>query len=112
MSSGGTTGVSNEDALGIDRLTVDYDYLLYKINDYVTSIQLETTAICKRQNELITEQIIDQVVEKNIEGLNSILQKCEELENHFDMLEQIAAISENFKVRLMHVLKDYKSLKG
>lgn len=112
MSGGGITGVTNEDPLGIDKLTIDYDYLLYKINDYVTSIQLETTAICKRQNELITGQIIEQVVEKNIEGLKNILNKCQELENHFDMLDQIAAISETFKVRLRQVLKDYKQLKS
>lgn len=110
MSTGANTG--NEDPLGIDRLTIDYDYLLYKINDYVGSIQLETTAICRRQNELIREQIIDQVMEKNIEGLESILKKCEELENHFDMLDQIAVISENFKVRLAQVLRDYKQLKS
>ncbi|QLL33170.1 hypothetical protein HG536_0E00810 [Torulaspora globosa] len=112
MSTSGNTSVPNEDPLGIDRLTIDYDYLLYKINDYVASIQLETTAICRRQNELIREQIIDQVMEKNIEGLNNILKKCEELENHFDMLDQIAVISENFKVRLARVLKDYKQLKS
>lgn len=110
MSTGANTG--NEDPLRIDKLTIDYDYLLYKINDYVASIQLETTAICRRQNELIREQIIDQVMEKNIEGLESILKKCEELENHFDMLDQIAVISENFKVRLAQVLRDYKQLKS
>ncbi|QLQ80727.1 hypothetical protein HG537_0E00800 [Torulaspora globosa] len=111
MSGSGNTDVPNEDPLGIDKLTIDYDYLVYRIQEYVASIQLETTAICRRQNELIREQIVDQVVEKNIDGLNSILGKCQELENHFEMLEQIAVISESFKMRLAQVLREYRQLK-
>lgn len=112
MSSGVNTGATNEDPLGIDKLSVDYDYLLYKINDYVTSIQMETIAICKRHNELITDGIVEGVIEKNIQGFDEILKKCQELENHFDMMDQIAQISESFKFRLKHIIHDYKCLKG
>lgn len=112
MSTGVNSGSTNEDPLGIDKLSVDYDYLLYKISDYVTSIQMETTAICRRQNELVTEDIVEGVIEKNIEGFSEVLKKCEELENHFDMLDQIAQISESFKMRLKQIIQDYKCLKG
>lgn len=100
-----------EDPLGIDKLSVDYDYLLYKISDYVSSIQLQTTGICKRQNEIITEGIVEGVIEKNIEDLKELLKKCEELENHFDMLDQIALITETFKIRIVQVVHDYKEVK-
>lgn len=101
---------SNEDSLGIDKLSVDYDYLLYKIADYVSSIEFQTNQICKRQNALITENILNGIVDENIKNFKEILSKCEKLENYFDMLDQIYMITENFKTRLAQVARDYKEL--
>lgn len=111
MSSGENTATGNEDQLGIDKLSVDYDYLLFKISDYVMNIQFETTAICRRHNELITQDIVEGVIEENIKQFNDVLKRCEELENYFDMLEQIAQISETFKIRLQKIIQDYNGLK-
>lgn len=99
-----------EDPLGIDKLSVDYDYLIYRIQDYVESIGLETTRICERQNKLITEDIVAQEIDHNIQEFKRLLEKCDALENHFDMLNEIAIITESFKERLDQVVKDYKSL--
>ncbi|AQZ14930.1 CNL1 (YDR357C) [Zygosaccharomyces parabailii] len=101
---------TNEDPLGIDKLSVDYDYLLYKIADYVSSIEFQTNQICKRQHELITEHIVSEIVEENIKMFKELMRKCEELENHFDMLDQINLITEKFKMRLAQVSRDYKEL--
>lgn len=101
---------TSEDPLGIDKLSVDYDYLLYKIADYVSSIEFQTNQICKRQHELITEHIVSEIVEENIKMFKELMRKCEELENHFDMLDQINLITEKFKMRLAQVSRDYKEL--
>lgn len=100
----------NEDPLGIDKLSVDYDYLLYKIRDYVSSIEFQTNEICRRQHELITEHIVAEVVEENIRMFKQLLKKCEELENYFDMLDQINLITEKFKTRLAQATREYKEL--
>ncbi|QLG72044.1 hypothetical protein HG535_0C03980 [Zygotorulaspora mrakii] len=100
-----------DDPLNIDKLSVDYEYLIYKIKDYVQSIELETTQICRKQKELIENDIIVEIIDKNIRELKNILQKCDELENHFDMLDQISIITDAFKERLDNVVKEYKSSK-
>lgn len=99
------------DPFKIDRLTVHYDYLLYKIQDYVSSIHLHTTEICKRQNELVTKEVIEGIIDENIAELQKLLVQCEELESSFDMLDQIDVIVQTFKQRIEDVVKEHKSLK-
>ncbi|CCC70807.1 hypothetical protein NCAS_0F03230 [Naumovozyma castellii] len=99
------------DPLGIDKLSVDYDYLLYKIRDHVESIQLQTTQLCRTQNELVTNEIVENIIDRNISEFKLLLEKCEELENHFDMLDQIAIITESFNDRISAIIADYKQIK-
>lgn len=106
----GVTG-SGDDPLGINRLSMDYDYLLYKIGDYVQSIQIQTDELCKEQNTVIKKSIIEDVVDKNISEFKNLLEKCNELENYFDMLEQILMISETFKERLKSITSELNSVK-
>lgn len=104
--------LAGEDPLGIDKLSVDYDYLLYKINDYVQSMQLQVTEMCTKENKLISDDILTGLVDKNIKRLNDLLQKCDELENHFDMLDQIEMITATFKDRLSQISVDYKKIRA
>ncbi|KAK5780096.1 hypothetical protein RI543_002638 [Arxiozyma heterogenica] len=97
--------------LGINRLILDYDYLLYKINDYVQSIQLRTNLLCMEQNRLIEADIIDGLINANIDHLTYILEKCDELETHFDMMDQIDQIVQSFKDRLQSIRSEYNQLK-
>ncbi|KAM3162148.1 Biogenesis of lysosome-related organelles complex 1 subunit CNL1 [Lachancea thermotolerans] len=98
------------DPFGIDRLSVDYDYLLYRIQDHVTSIQLSTTEICRQQNQLVEQGIIGDAIDINIEEMRRILQKCEELETHFDMLDQIDSIVQAFRPRLDDIVREHREL--
>lgn len=99
------------DTLGINKLIIDYDYLLYRINDYVQSIQYKTELVCKSQNHLINDEIIEGQIDTNIEHFKEILKQCEELENHFDMMDQIDMIVKMFNERLHSITKDYNELK-
>lgn len=115
MYGNGNTAViptdTGDNSLGIDKLSIDYDYLIFKINDYISSIQLQTKEICQRQNELISEGIIKNVINENILKFKVLLESCEELENNFDMLDQIQIISESFAQRLREVTKNYIEIK-
>ncbi|EHN02987.1 YDR357C-like protein [Saccharomyces cerevisiae x Saccharomyces kudriavzevii VIN7] len=102
---------AGDDPLGIDKLTVDYDYLLYKIKDYVQSIQLDTTELCKKQNELIVNGIIESTIDKNIARFEELLKKCDELENHYEVLNQLATITDTFKERIAEAVNEYNELK-
>ncbi|QHS72547.1 Cnl1p [Saccharomyces paradoxus] len=102
---------AGDDPLGIDKLTVDYDYLLYKIKDYVQSIQLDTTELCKKQNEVMVNGIIENTIDKNIAKFKQLLEKCDTLENHYEMLNQLAMITDTFKERIAEAVNDYNSIK-
>ncbi|CEP60677.1 Cnl1p LALA0_S01e16446g [Lachancea lanzarotensis] len=111
MTSGDAEPTQEQrDPFGIDRLCVDYDYLLYKIHDYVSSIQLKTIETCEQQNRLIEQGIIEQVIDKNVNEVKKILAQCDGLESHFDMLDQLNGIVESFEPRLQKVIADHKDL--
>ena len=107
-----TKSNEEEDALGINKLIVDYDYLLYKINDRVQSIQYRTDLLCKRQNQLIGDDIIRGLIDVNIDHFKHILKQCDELENHFDMMDQIDMIVQTFKNRLQDINTEYTNIKS
>ncbi|KAG0664561.1 Cyclin cln1 [Maudiozyma exigua] len=102
---------SSDDPLGINKLAVDYDYLMYKIDDYVQSIQLQTHSICMQHDKVIKEEIIEGIIDKNIAEFKALLESCNELENYFDMLEQISFISDTFRQRLDGICNELKTLK-
>lgn len=99
------------DTLGINKLIVDYDYLLYKINDHVQSIQYRTDQICKRQNQLVEQDIIEGQIDFNIDQFKKLLKHCDELETHFDMMDQIDLIAKSFKDRLQNITMEYSNIK-
>lgn len=103
---------AGSDPLGINRLSVDYDYLMYKINDYVQSIQIQTNELCKQQATLVQEGVIEGVIDKNVAGFKELLEKCSELNNYFDMLEQISMIAEMNKERLAAIYSDLRTIQG
>lgn len=92
--------MDDNDALGIDKLTVDYEYLLYRINDYVEAIQLQSEQICQQQNDIVGKEIIEDTIDYNIQQYTTLLADCAQLENHMDMLVQLNTIVESFKDRL------------
>lgn len=100
------------DPLGIDKLTVDYDYLRYKISDYIKSIQIQTDELCKRQYDLIEDDIIEGILDKNVQDFKDLLAKCEELDNYFEMLKQLETITGSFKKRLATISAEYKAIKA
>mgnify|MGYP003365599888 CR=1 FL=1 len=102
---------SSDDPLGINKLAVDYDYLMYKIDDYVQSIQLQTHNICMQHDKVIKKEIIEGIIDKNVAEFKTLLESCNELENYFDMLEQISFISDTFRQRLDDICNELKTLK-
>lgn len=88
-----------DESLGIDQLSVDYDYLVYRISDRVKSLELEVTRLVQRQNELVG-QVSERVIDENIERFRGVLRGLDELEEYFAMMEQIGMITDSFKERL------------
>lgn len=101
---------NNRDPFHVDQLILHYDYLLYKIQDYVSTIHYETTQIIKQQHELITEGIINETINFNILVLKDLLAKCENLDQYFDRIEAIEDIVDAFGERLDKLMVKYHEL--
>ncbi|CCE64375.1 hypothetical protein TPHA_0H01690 [Tetrapisispora phaffii CBS 4417] len=102
--------VESKDNLGVDKLNVDFDYLLYKIKDYISTIELQTNEMCRKRHQLITKDIIEDIVDKNIADFKELLAKCEDLENYYNMLDQIEVITGTFEERLNQIVLDYSEI--
>lgn len=103
---------AEDDPFNVDKLIVDYDYVLYKILDQMESIQMKTTEICRRQHELVERGVIEKVIDKNIAGVKELLEKCEELEKQYDQLAAVNEIAETFNIRLKNVANKYREYIG
>lgn len=101
----------NNDPFHVDQLILDYDYLVYRIRDHISSVHVETTNVCRRQHELITKGIVEEVVHKNIEELGDILNKSKELEEYFTQLNAIDAIVASFHERVEDIIKQLRDIK-
>lgn len=98
----------DNDPFKIDKLIVDYDYVLYKIQDELESIRLETLEVCEKQNQLVENGIIEDVIDANIAMTKELLEKCDELDKHYDQLDAVEGIVVSFKSRLKNVITQYK----
>lgn len=102
--------MNDNDSLGIDKLTMDYEYLLYKVHDYAQSIQLQSEQICQQQYDVISKDIIEEVIDVNIQQYTTLLADCAKLEDHMDMLVQLNTIVDSFKDRLQACNTKYRDL--
>ncbi|CDO95068.1 unnamed protein product [Kluyveromyces dobzhanskii CBS 2104] len=99
---------ADNDPFEIDKLILDYDYLLYKIQDELESIQLKTLEVCQKQNVLVEDGLIEDVIDGNIAMAKDLLDKCDDLEKHYDQLDAVEGIVVSFKSRLKRVVTQYK----
>ncbi|KAH3900224.1 related to Biogenesis of lysosome-related organelles complex 1 subunit CNL1 [Saccharomycodes ludwigii] len=93
------------DPLDINKLSLDYDYLMYKISDYISAIHQQTTDIVRQQSDLITKGIINTQIDQTIENCKGVLSKCHDLEDACDMLENIDSIIDEFFIRLRNIIQ-------
>ncbi|AMD19176.1 HBR275Cp [Eremothecium sinecaudum] len=101
----------NKDPFHVDQLILDYDYLIYRIKDHVSTIHLETTNACRRQHDLITKGIVEDIIENNIKELRNVLGKCKELEAYILQLNALDSIVNTFHERVNEVIKQLRDIK-
>lgn len=90
-----------EDPLGLKELALNYDYLIYKMNDHMNNLSELTYTAVKDKEILVNEYLEKKLqLDKEMKEIDSILQKCEELELEFMKLDQLSSFIEGFKKRL------------
>ncbi|CAI4378360.1 CMF_collapsed_G0013240.mRNA.1.CDS.1 [Saccharomyces cerevisiae] len=56
-------------------------------------------------------QLVNTQVAHFVSKFSELLEKCDTLENHYEMLNQLAMITDTFKERIAEAVNNYNSLK-
>lgn len=95
-----------DDPLGVKRLALSFDYLLYKIQDRVTQLAEQTHLSVERTVGDAEEQLV--LVEESITRLRALTRTCDEIETEFLGVEQIGVIVREFTNRLDALERFYR----
>lgn len=102
----------SSDPLELHKLSLSYDYLIYKINDHVALLS-ETThqSILRKQELITTDYLQDQLqLAKEFKEIDEILEKCRNLELDFLKLDQLGGFIGEFKERVTQLERVFKEL--
>jgi hypothetical protein len=97
-----------DDPLGVKKLALSFDYLVYQITEKVQSLALQTEDTVKYKKQVAETQLNE--VEESITSLNKLLKACEDLDNDFTKLEQISLIVTDFKTRIRQLESYFKKV--
>lgn len=102
----------DEDPLVLKNLAVNFDYLMYKINDHISNLSEKTfNAVNAKQDFVNGEYLQKQLdLEKEINEIDLILSKCNELELDFMKLDQLYLFVQDFKSRLNSLEDGFKEI--
>lgn len=103
----------DSDPLGISQLSLAFNYTLYKIQDTLQSLTLQTEEYLVHQFSLFNQDLSN--IDLGMEELKIAARKCADLKMRFHTIEQIGMIVHEFKSRieiLEHKLFELKSRKN
>lgn len=93
---------SDPDPLELRKLSLSYDYLMYKISDYINTLTEQTyQAVLSKQYQINQEYLNDQLkLFDNYEKIDDLLKMVNNLEMEFLKLDQLDQFILDFKQRL------------
>lgn len=97
-----TPSNNDPDPLELRKLSLSYDYLMYKINDYINTLTEQTyQAIVSKQYQINQEYLNDQLkLFDNYDKIDELLKTVNNLEMEFLKLDQLDQFIFDFKQRL------------
>ncbi|KAG2732517.1 hypothetical protein G9P44_004934 [Scheffersomyces stipitis] len=100
------------DPLELRKLALSYDYLIYKINDHVSTMA-DTTyqSILSKQKLIENNYFEDQLhLQDELDHVETLLDNCTQLELEFMKLDQLKMFIDDFKSRLDVLELEYSNL--
>ncbi|RCK60633.1 Biogenesis of lysosome-related organelles complex 1 subunit CNL1 [Candida viswanathii] len=93
---------SDPDPLELRKLSLSYDYLMYKINDYINTLTEQTyQSILSKQYQINQEYLNDQLnLFDNYDKIEDLIKTVNNLEMEFLKLDQLEEFILDFKQRL------------
>lgn len=102
----------DDDPLELKDLAVEYDYLMYKINDHIANLAEITYQSVTTKRKLIDEEYFDQQLhlDEQLEDADRLIDKCKELELLFMKLDQLYMFVGDFKTRLSTLEREFSQI--
>ncbi|KAI5955672.1 hypothetical protein KGF54_001174 [Candida jiufengensis] len=101
----------DSDPLELHQLSLSYDYLIYKIKDYIKTLTDQTyTSIVQKQNSINNDYFEKLKLSKQYDNIDNLLKKCNDLELEFMKIDQLVIFVEEFKQRLDIIESRFKEL--
>ena len=102
----------SSDPLELHKLSLSYDYLIYKINDHVALLSETTHQSVLRKQELINNDYLQDQLQlaKEFKEIDEIMEKCRNLELDFLKLDQLGGFIGEFKERVTQLERVFKEL--
>lgn len=96
-----------DDPLGVKKLALSFDYLVYQITEKVQDLALQTEETVKYKKKLTEDQL--NVVDESVLKLKALLDDCKKIDDDFTKLEQISFIVSDFKKRIRKLENYFKN---
>ncbi|CDK24618.1 unnamed protein product [Kuraishia capsulata CBS 1993] len=97
------SNLPDDDPLEVKSLALEFDYLIYKIQDRVKTLSDQTKDSVTAQKVNYENDIAR--INANIGQINDLVRECDLIENEFVKIEQISQIAKDFTMRLTQVEK-------
>lgn len=102
----------DDDPLELKDLAVNFDYLMFRINDHLSNLSETTYQSVTNKKKLIEEEFFDKQlqIDERINEVDSLILECKELEVLFMKLDQLYMFVGDFKSRLLTLENEFKNL--
>lgn len=102
----------DDDPLHLKQLALNYDYLIYKINDHISTLSEQTYQSVSNKQILIKQNYLqDQLgLDKEMNNINQLIDQCNDLESNFMKLNQLETFVNDFKSRLQYLEEEFSKL--
>ncbi|KAI5961723.1 hypothetical protein CANMA_003700 [Candida margitis] len=90
------------DPLELHKLALSYDYLMFKIKDYIKILTDQTyTSVLLKQDQISQDYLERQLnLPQQYEEIDKLLKTCTDLEQEFMKIDQLEMFVHDFKQRL------------
>lgn len=95
-----------QDPLGLKETALNFDYLIYKINDHIKGLS-DLTYQSVKEKDLLVGEFLSQVTAEYSE-IDGMVQKCHQIELEFYKLDQLKQFIDEFKHRISVLETEFK----
>lgn len=100
------------DPLDIHKLSLSFDYLMFKIKDSIATLSDSTYDTIVRKQKFIDDEYFEEQLHlgTEMESTDELIERCSRLENEFFKLDQLYEFVEDFKTRLSELETQFSGI--